>query len=113
MRSIRSCKMACFSSKVASSSWALTGVLAAATSASARPLGRHVVMVAVGVSRAGVGGIGKDVVHHRSRPPTASRTRQPRSGIQALEDLANAHLLLDEPAVEHPNQLCLTFSSMT
>jgi hypothetical protein len=82
------------------------GVLATPGAASARPLGRHVA-VAVGVGRAGVGGIGKDAVHHRSRPSTALGTREPGPGIQALEDLADAHPLLDEPAVEHPDQLCL------
>jgi hypothetical protein len=80
------------------------GVLPACGSPSPGLLGRHVA-VAVGVGRAGIDRIGEDVVHYRSRPPSATGAGEPGSGIQTLEDLADGHPLLDEPSVEHPNQL--------
>ncbi len=45
---------------------------------------------------------------HRGRGPgVAARARQPGSSIQALEDLADGRLLIDQPAVEHAHQFGL------
>jgi hypothetical protein len=43
----------------------------------------------------------------RSRPTSATRAGKPGSFVEALEDLANGHPLLDEPPVEHPDELGL------
>ena len=60
--------------------------------------GRHV-GVAVGVGRAGVERVGEDVVHAMATKQ-AARPRPPGPGVQPLEDLADGHPLVDQPAVE-------------
>jgi len=42
------------------------------------------------------------MVHHGGRPGAPAGARVPRPEIQALEDLADAQALVDQPAVEHP-----------
>lgn len=69
-------------------------------------LGRHK-SIAVGVGRVGVDLVGQDVVHDRGRPGMPSRAPEVRIGVQVLEDLADRHLLVREPAMDHAHQLGL------
>jgi hypothetical protein len=62
---------------------------------------RRDILVAVRVGGAGVAWIREDLVHNRGRPGPPAGAREPRAEIQALEDLADGHLLLDKPAVDH------------
>jgi hypothetical protein len=86
---------------------AAAGRLAGARATSDPWLGRRDVGVAVGVGGAGVDRVGEDVVHRRGRPGMAAGARQVGAGIQPLEDLADGHPLLRQPAVEGARQLRL------
>jgi len=72
----------------------------------ARRLGRHEA-VAVGIRRAGVDRIGEDVMHHRRRPGMTAGAWEIGAGVQALEDLTDGCLLVDEPAIQDAHQLGL------
>src|SRR5262249_38504254 len=61
---------------------------------------RGVEGVAVVVAGAGVDRIGKDAVDDRGGPQAPAAARPPRAGRQALEDLADGQVLVDQPAVE-------------
>ena len=63
--------------------------------------------VAIGVGCPSVERVGQDVVHHRRRPGMATGAREVGAGVQALEDLSDGHLLVDEPAVEGAHHLGL------
>ena len=63
--------------------------------------------VPVGVGRAGVERVGEDPVHDAVGPEPLAVARPPRAGGQPLEDLADGHPLVDQPAVEHPDHLGL------
>ena len=80
---------------------ALAGI---ARLARARPLGFDKI-VTVRVSGPGVGRLGQDVVDHRGRPGVPARARVPRPEVQPLEDLADGHPLVGQPAVERPDEL--------
>ena len=63
--------------------------------------------VSIGVGRTSVDRVGQDVVHHRRRPGVMAGAREVGAGVQALEDLSDGHLLVDEPAVEGAHHLGL------
>jgi hypothetical protein len=85
---------------------AARSLVAARPTVTARLHRRHEA-VAVGVGGAGVDRIGEDVVHHRRRPGVTTGAGVVRSGVQSLEDLADGHLLVTQPAVEHAHQFGL------
>jgi hypothetical protein len=85
---------------------AARGVLAAARPARARLPGRGE-GVAVGVGRAGIEGVAEDAVDDGRRPAALAAARPPRAGVEPPEDLADRHLLIDQPAVEQAHQLGL------
>jgi hypothetical protein len=61
-------------------------------------------IVAVRVSGAGVDRLGQDVVDDRGRPGMPARARVPGPEVEPLEDLADGHPLLDQPAVEQAHE---------
>src|SRR5262249_23127396 len=63
--------------------------------------------VAVGVGRAGIERVGEDAVHDGAGPQAPAAARPPRPGGEALEDLAERHPLVDQPAIEHAHHLGL------
>jgi hypothetical protein len=82
------------------------GFVATRTAVTPRLPGRHIV-IAIGVGGAGVDRIGEDVMHDRWPPGMPARARVVRSSIEPLEHLANGHLFIDEPVVEHTHHLRL------
>src|SRR5262249_34031249 len=68
---------------------------------------RGVEGVAVAVAGAGVDRVGEDAVDGRGGPQPPAAPRPPRAGRQALEDLADGHVLVGQPAVEHAHDLGL------
>src|SRR5262249_45296870 len=63
--------------------------------------------VAVEVAGAGVDRIGEDAVDDRGGPQPPAAARPPRAGRQALADLADGQVLVDQPAVEQADDLGL------
>src|SRR5262249_39950625 len=68
---------------------------------------RGVEGVAVVVAGAGVDWIGKDAVDGRGGPQPPAAAGAPPAGPPAVEDLADGHVLVDQPAVEHADDLGL------
>ena len=63
--------------------------------------------VPVDVAGAGVDRVGEDVMDDAVRPEPLAAPGPPRAGGEPLEDLADGHPLVDQPAVEHPDHLGL------
>jgi hypothetical protein len=70
-------------------------------------LARHDELVAVGVRRPGVKWVGEGPVHDAVGPEPLAVARSPRAIGQPLEDLADGRPLVDQPAVEHPDDFGL------
>jgi hypothetical protein len=88
-------------------SWLAAACFSGVRSArSTRPLGWHVA-VPVGVGGTGVDWIGQDMVHRRGGPWQATTPRSMRSEVETLQDLPNAHALVDQPAIHHADQFRL------
>src|SRR5262249_43387236 len=85
---------------------AAAGALVGARAARPRPARRHE-RVAVGVGRAGIERGGEDAVHDGAGPQAPAAARPPRPGGEALEELAERHPLVDQPAIEHAHHLGL------
>src|SRR5262249_29965910 len=68
---------------------------------------RHVERVAVVAAGAGVDRVGEDAVDDRAGPQPPAAPRPPRAGGEPLEDLADGHPLVGQPAVEHAHDIGL------
>src|SRR5262249_18150257 len=82
------------------------GALAGARAGLAWALGR-LERVAVVVAGAGVDRVGEEAVNHRTGPSPAPAARPPRPGGEALEELADRHPFVDQPAVPHADDVGL------
>src|SRR5262249_47415427 len=70
------------------------------------PVGRDVA-IPVGIRGAGVDRIRQDVMHRRRGPRQATAAWPVRPKVEAFQNLADAHSLVDEPAVHRAHQVRL------
>src|SRR5262245_3419050 len=70
---------------------------------------RHLERVAIMIARTGVDGVREDAVDDSAGPQPPSAAWPPRAGRQPLEDLADGHLLIDRPAVQHADDVGFGF----
>src|SRR6516225_12403444 len=70
---------------------------------------RHLEAVAIMIARARVDGVGEDAVDDGVGPQAPSAAWPPRASRQPLEDLADGHLLIDKPAVQHADDIGFGF----